>query len=65
MTTLWLFFLLGSTVGSTLTWLVSRARRRAHRPPERWTVAAITARIERERTQFSSPPSILAIHNAR
>ncbi|MFF0614150.1 hypothetical protein ACFYUD_36350 [Nocardia tengchongensis] len=65
MTTLWLCFLLGSTVGSTLTWLVSRAPRRTHRPQERWTVAAITSRIERERTQLGSPPSILAIHNAR
>ncbi|MFE4456557.1 hypothetical protein ACFROC_04290 [Nocardia tengchongensis] len=65
MTTLWLVFLLGSTTGSALTWLVSRAPRRTHRPQERWTVAAITARIEHERTQFGSPPSILAIHNAR
>ncbi|MFE3987867.1 hypothetical protein ACFXPR_25565 [Nocardia tengchongensis] len=65
MTTLWLFFLLGLAVGSTLTWFASLAPRRAHRPPERWTVAAITARIERERNQFSSPPPIVAIHNAR
>lgn len=52
MTLLWLCFLLGVTAGSVSTWLVSLAPRRSRRTPDLWTVAAITARIERERDQF-------------